>query len=297
MSSFRKERVGALRGIDFSKKTEIEIKSEFAAILKQGMHGLCFSAYVEGQKPGDQLSEAQIRQRMEIIAPYTKWIRTFSCTDGNELIPQIAKEFGLKTLVGGWLGTDAEINEKEMTNLIKLAQGGFVDIAAVGNEVMYRKDLTQDELLGFMKRFKEAAPGVPMGYVDAYYEFEFRTEITKNCDVILSNCYPFWEGCAHEYSLVYMKDMYHRALKAAEGKPVIITETGWPNKGTKFYGAQPSDENAVKYFINAQKWSKDENIPMFYFTSFDEEWKTGAEGDVGAYWGLWDKDENLKYND
>ena len=26
---------------------------------------------------------------------------------------------------------------------------------------------------------------------------------------------------------------------------------------------------------------------MFYFSSFDESWKVEAEGDVGAYWGLW----------
>ena len=30
------------------------------------------------------------------------------------------------------------------------------------------------------------------------------------------------------------------------------------------------------------------------FSSFDEAWKVGAEGDVGAFWGLWDKDEQLK---
>ena len=29
---------------------------------------------------------------------------------------------------------------------------------------------------------------------------------------------------------------------------------------------------------------------------FDESWKIGAEGDVGAYWGLWDKNEKLKYS-
>jgi len=54
-------------------------------------------------------------------------------------------------------------------------------------------------------------------------------------------------------------------------------------------------ENALKYFLNTQFWSKQEDIDIFYFTSFDESWKVGAEGDVGAYWGIWDKDENIKY--
>ena len=51
---------------------------------------------------------------MKIIAPYTKWIRSFSCIEGNELIPKVAREFGLKTMVGAWLGTDQELNEKEI---------------------------------------------------------------------------------------------------------------------------------------------------------------------------------------
>ena len=29
--------------------------------------------------------------------------------------------------------------------------------------------------------------------------------------------------------------------------------------------------------------------------AFDEAWKVDAEGDVGAYWGLWDKDGKPKY--
>lgn len=78
------------------------------------MHGLCFNPYRENQQPGDQISEDQIHQRMQIIKPYTKWIRSFSCTDGNEAIRRIAKEYGIKTLVGAWLGDDPNINEKNL---------------------------------------------------------------------------------------------------------------------------------------------------------------------------------------
>ena len=63
------------------------------------------------------------------------------------MIPKIAKEMGLKTLVGA--RDDPEI-EKEVANLIQLAKDGYVDIAAVGNEVMYRGDLTEDELLVYL---------------------------------------------------------------------------------------------------------------------------------------------------
>lgn len=293
--SLREEKIFALGSADCANKDINQLKSLYKKHLAQGTHGLCFSPYMDGQEPGDELSESQIRRRIEIIKPYTKWIRSFSCTEGNELIPKIAKEHGIKTLVGAWLGDDKEINKKEIAGLIELSNQGYVDIAAVGNEVMYRGDLTEQELIEHIYNVKKSIKNVPVGYVDAYYEFADRPNITDACDVVLANCYPFWEGCDQDYALLYMKDMYNRALKAGHGKKVIITETGWPNKGSNLYGAFPSEENALKYFINSQQWSKEENIEMFYFSSFDESWKVGAEGDVGAFWGIWNKNEKLKY--
>ncbi|MEP0369302.1 MAG: glycosyl hydrolase family 17 protein [Cyclobacteriaceae bacterium] len=293
--SFRKEYLMSLAGTNLSGKSKAELTKLHNKILKQGMHGIGFSPYEEGQEPGDHISEEQIRRRMKIIAPYTKWIRSFSCTEGNEMIPVIAREFGLKTMVGAWLGKSEETNSKEIAKVIDLANQGYADIVAVGNEVMYRKDLTEDKLLRHIENVKSQVKGVPVGYVDAYYEFGNRPKITEACDVILANCYPYWEGCSQEYSLLYMKDMFRRALAAADGKKVIISETGWPNVGQQFHGALASEENAMKYFINTQLWSAEDDIEVFYFSSFDEAWKTSDEGDVGAYWGIWGKDENLKF--
>lgn len=293
--SSKAERLLSLAGISHMGVSTESLRGLFRKALNAGMHGLGFSAYEEGQKPGDVLTETQIRRRLEIIRPYTQWVRSFSCTEGNELIPKIAKELGMKTLVGAWLGNDDKINQQEVHNLIEIARKGYVDIAAVGNEVMLRGDLMEDELITFITDVKKSIPTIPVGYVDAYFEFDVKPRITEACDVVLANCYPYWEGCHIDYSLLYMKEMYNRAVRAAKGKPVIISETGWPSQGTSFGAAAPSEENFMKYFINTQKWSAEDNIPVFYFSSFDESWKVGAEGDVGAYWGLWDKNEQLKY--
>lgn len=268
----------------------------FHELLDSGIHGICFSMYEKGQQPGDVISEKQIRRRMEILKPYIKWIRSFSCIEGNELIPRIAKEYGIKTLVGAWLGKDEEKNRAEIDALVMLADEGCVDIAAVGNEVMYRHDLTEKRLLEYIKEVKSRVPAhIPVGYVDAYYEFVDRPEITKACDVILSNCYPFWEKCPYPYSIDYMRRMYQIAQNAGKGKKVIVTETGWPSKGQNLGDAIPSMDNSLKYFINTQLWSKKYGIDVFYFSSFDESWKVNAEGDVGAYWGIWDENERLKW--
>jgi exo-beta-1,3-glucanase (GH17 family) len=295
MSNYYKRNL-ALAGIDFSRHSVDDLRALVRQILEGKIHGISFSPYVEGQGPGTQLGEPQIRERLSVILPYVRWIRSFSCTEGNELIPRIAAENGLKTMVGVWLDDDKEHNEKELANAIEVAKAGHANILAVGNEVLLRGDLTEDELIDYINRAKQAVPDIDVGYVDAYFEFEVHPRVTAACDVILANCYPFWEGCPADHSLLYMKEMYRRAQRAANGKKVIISETGWPNVGTAELGAVPSFENAIKYFINTYQWAEEEGIEIFYFSSFDETWKVDAEGDVGAYWGIWDKDGKCKYD-
>ena len=294
MSNYYRKNL-ALSGMDFSGHSIDDLRALVRQILEGKIHGLSFSPYVEGQGPGIQLGEAQIRERLDIIKPYVHWIRSFSCTDGNELIPRIAAENGLKSMVGVWLDDDKEHNEIEFANAIEVAKAGHADILAVGNEVLLRGDLSEDELIDYINRAKQAVPGIDVGYVDAYFELAVHPRVTEACDVILANCYPFWEKCPAEHALLYMKEMYRLAVQAANGKKVIVSETGWPNVGTPEGGAVPSVENAIKYFINTYQWAEEEGIEIFYFSSFDETWKVDAEGDVGAYWGLWDKDGNLKY--
>lgn len=294
MSNYYKRKM-ALAGVDFSDMLEKDLRALIRKILAEKIHGISFSPYVQGQGPGTQLEAEQIRSRLAIIQPHVSWIRSFSCTEGNELIPAIAKKEGLKTMVGAWLGDDKDKNELEIKNAIEIGESGQAEILAVGNEVLLRGDLTEDELLDYMHRVKRAVPGVDVGYVDAYFEFVDHPRITEACDVILANCYPFWEGCPADHALLYMKDMYQRVSRVAEGKRVIVSETGWPNVGTAEEGAVPSLENAMRYFINTCKWAEEDDVEVFYFSSFDEAWKVDAEGDVGAYWGLWDKDGQAKY--
>jgi len=161
MSNLYQRRM-SLAGLAVDGLSVGELRALVRKVLDTGIHGLCFSPYVEGQGPGDPVDEHQIRARLAVVRPFVNWIRTFSCTDGNELIPAIARSQGLKTLVGVWLGEDGAQNEAELDNAIRLARDGHVDILGVGNEVLLRGDLVEDELLEFIQRAKEAVPGVPV---------------------------------------------------------------------------------------------------------------------------------------
>ncbi len=302
MSAPRKNRVmdaplPAEEFLQFTDLSDAMLSARLGHVLRAKVHGLSCSAYLDEQGPQQrtQLSAAQIRQRLELIAPYTRWVRTFSCTDGNEQVPAIAKSLGLKTMVGAWLGDDLETNERELEALTTLARADQVDIAAVGNEVLLRADLDEQALLTAIARVKSAVPGVPVGTVDAYYLFCEHPKVAQACDALLINCYPFWEECALAHSIAYMKEMYRRVERVAGGKPIIISETGWPSDGTTVGDAAPSQRNALLYALNTFAWASSAGIELFYFSSFDEAWKAGPEGGCGPHWGFWDTKGRAKY--
>jgi glycoside/pentoside/hexuronide:cation symporter, GPH family len=277
-------------------KTSGELRALHAEQLERGLYGLSFSAYAQGQKAGDQLLASNLSRRIDLIAPHTHWVRSFACTEGHEAIPRLVRTKGLKTMVGAWISQDRERNEREIQALITLAQEGLVDIAVVGNEVLLRAELPEQELLAYIQRVKAAVPEtVEVGCVDAYYQFLERPALVAACDVLLPNCYPFWEGADIDLAAQYLRRMVGLVKAAGGEKTVIVAETGWPGKGKSVGAAVPSSDNAMKYFVDVQQWGRREGIKIFYFSSFDEPWKLQQEGEVGTQWGLWDKDERPKY--
>ena len=151
----------------------------------------------------------------------------------------------------GWLGLDAR-GQWFMRDERIQAAGPFPQVK--GSVIRH------DKLLGFIQRVKSALPGVPVGYVDAYFLFEKHPRITAACDVVMTNCYPFWEACPREQALAYMQSMMQRTRAAAPGKRVLISETGWPDQGTAVGAALPSAVNAMRYFIETQDWARREDI-------------------------------------
>ena len=87
-----------------------------------------------------------------------------------------------------------------------------------------------------------------------------------------------------------------RQVKAVAGdKPVLIAETGWPTAGEPEKGAVCGPREAALYALNLIPWAARADVPLFWFSAFDEGWKIGAEGDAGACWGFWDADGAAKY--
>jgi exo-beta-1,3-glucanase (GH17 family) len=111
-------------------------------------------SYDPSERSAGENTTADIRRistDMKLLAPYTRAIRTYSATNGAELIPGAAAEQGLKVTVGAWIGKtekkdseDGAIprNEREIRSAVDLAKRfNNVNGVVVGNETIFRGEL------------------------------------------------------------------------------------------------------------------------------------------------------------
>jgi len=61
--SHRFDKIQSLLGVDVNELREEDLIISSREILESGMHGICFSPYEGDQKPGDLISEEQIRRK------------------------------------------------------------------------------------------------------------------------------------------------------------------------------------------------------------------------------------------
>lgn len=273
----------------------IESRSNNSQVIDK-ICGIDFSPYMDGQNPeyGHKVDREQIQERMQIIAPYTIWIRTYGTENGLEYTAPLARDMGLKTAIGAWLGRDSAANERQINELINEMNAGHVDLAIVGSETLYRNDLSEDQLIDYIRSIKQAVPGINVTTADTYSELLSHPNVIEECDVVMYNSYPYWDGTGIEDAIAVLDSHHKNMINMTESKEVIISETGWPSGGNTVGSAVPSPENSARYFNEFISWAHTNNIQYFYFEAFDETWKVNNEGPQGAHWGIWDKEGILK---
>jgi exo-beta-1,3-glucanase (GH17 family) len=260
------------------------------------VHGLDFGPYIRGQDPNinPRVGTDQLRGRLALIANRTDWIRTFGSADGLEAMPALAREFGLKLAMGAWLSTNLAANETQITNLIAAGRSGDAAVLIVGSEVLLRGDLTQDALLGYIQRVKAAVPAVPVAYADTYSMLLAHPQVLRAIDQVWANYHPYWEGIAIDDAVAAVHSRHQQVLAAAGGKPVVVSESGWPSAGNTVGRAVPSAANAARFMLEFVSWARATQVVYFLFEALDEAWKARYEGPQGAHWGLFDEAGTLK---
>ncbi len=250
------------------------------------------------------ISEEIIRRDMEQLSKVTKRVRTYSVDYGQDRIPYIAKDFGLKVTLGVYLDEDLKKNQLQLDKAAQAIKDnpGVVDRVVLANEAIgVKQSLTPDQVVDYIRSFKAAINNrkIEVGTTDVWptwLNVAGIDKVAKESDFVGIHILPYWDGVRVEKTPDFVADVYKRIQAKYPSKKVVIGEAGWPSEGRTKQGATPSPANQAFFLRSFLNLATDQNYDYYVIEAFDGPWKGAAdeEGAVGAFWGLFDADGNSK---
>ena len=237
----------------------------------------------------------RIRTDLKRLSTLTQAIRSYSSTEGNELVPPIAAEFGLKVMVGAWINKEDEHNQREIESAINLAKRNSNVIGVVvGNETIYRGDQKLEGLIDLIKRVKKSV-NIPVTTGEIWNIWRDNPELASAVDFIAAHVLPYWENFTDKQAVDQAVYLYQLLREKFPGKRIVIAEFGWPSAGYNLRNAEPGpfQQAAVlrDFVARADAIGMEYNI----VEAIDRPWKF-FEGGVGPYWGILNNAGEAKFS-
>ncbi|MDR2925821.1 MAG: beta-1,6-glucan synthase [Azoarcus sp.] len=263
--------------------------------LAEGEKLRCVS-YAPFHRPGQTpLSEApdiprqQIQDDLAALSEITGCVRLYSTEKGLHQVPQIARELGLKVLLGAWIGYEQAKNALDLERAVRLANAypDTVRAIIVGNEVLLRRERTASEMRDLLKQTRSKS-AVPVTYADVWEFWVKNSELAEHVDFLTVHILPFWEDDPVDIgrSLAHVAEVREKIGAAFPGKPILIGETGWPSAGLQRSTSLPSRVNQARYIREFVRQAHDSGWDYNLIEAIDQPWKRALEGTVGGYWGM-----------
>jgi exo-beta-1,3-glucanase (GH17 family) len=259
-----------------------------------------FAPFRRGQGPLVKIfpTPEQVEEDLASLKGVVKGVRTYTALEGVEIVPQVAGRYGIEVTHSAWLGRELDVNEKEITALIEQANRypDTIKRVIVGNEVLLRKDLTADQLIGYIRRVK-AAVKQPVSYADVWEFWLQNPRLLDEVDFVTVHFLPYWEDLpvGVEHAMEHILWVYDTVRQQLPGKPVMIGEVGWPSEGRSRRDAVPSRVDAAKFILAFLRLAEEKGLDYNLVEAFDQPWKVALEGTVGGAWGVLDEFRNPKY--
>ncbi|KAI5203158.1 glycoside hydrolase [Aureobasidium subglaciale] len=212
----------------------------------------------------------------------------------NTVISAIPAAIATNTtlLLGLWASTNQDVFNNELTalrNAISQYGSAFSNLVvgiSVGSEDLYRISPTgiaansgygqsPDVLVNYIGQVKSAISGTvlsgkPVGHVDTWnsYTNSSNAAVVAAADFIGLDEYPYYENTEQNSisnAATLFFDKYNAVAGVAGGKPIWITETGWPVSGPTENLAVPSVDNAETYWKAVACELINRNIPTWWY--------------------------------
>ncbi len=263
----------------------------------RAIQGFAFQPYQKDQDAitGEEPTATQIEGDLKLLAGTTRAVRTYSATGTLGQIPALAQKYGLKVMLGAWIDADRERNAREVEATIRLAKTHKnVTRIIVGNEVVLRGDVPIEDLMAYLDRVR-AATRQPVSTAEPWHVWIRHPELVKHVDFIAVHMLPYWEGVEVETAVGYVGEKLAQVQAAFPNKPIVIGEVGWPSEGRTRESAVATTANEALFLRRFLAHAEREHLEYFLMEAFDQPWKSAAEGKVGAYWGVYDADRQVKF--
>ncbi len=251
--------------------------------------------------PGAFVTPARIERDLARLSKRFECVRTYSQSNGLDAVPNIARQYGMKVLLGIWLSADRVQNLHEVQLGIRtaLSHPHTVRAIVVGNEVLLRGDLTARQLVAYIRHVRQATH-MPVTYADVWeywLRYAHSAGLAHAVSFVTVHILPYWEDepVSIEHAIGHVNRIYARVRRAFPGKTVLIGETGWPSAGKPRRGSVPGLVNEARYIRSFLDDAQARHIPYNLIESFDQPWKRGQEGTVGGHWGLYNSRGEPKF--
>ncbi len=289
-------------------------------------NAICYSGYRRGQNPGSWIypTVAEIREDLLILQKNWWLLRLYDCSLHAERVLEVVRteRLDFRVMLGAYLGAEVSNagcpwggtyseeqlqanlaeNDAEVGRLIALARRheDIVFSVAVGNEatVDWTDHLVPlDRMIGHVRRVRRGV-SQPVTYCENYVPWrDTLRDLAAELDFISLHTYPVWEYRNVREALAYSKDNYDSVANLYPGKPVVISEAGWPtgSNGRGIDPANASEDLQESYYRDLMDWTQAEGILAFLFEAFDEPWKGSPDPmEPEKHWGLFTVDREPK---
>jgi glucan 1,3-beta-glucosidase len=244
-----------------------------------------------------KIEPEQIERDIAQLSRLVDCVRIYSVDFGLDRVPDIARKYGLKVLLGLWVSSHADRTRYQIDIGVALARR-FPDVVRaviVGNEALLRGEIAPDALGALIRGVKARVP-VPVTYADVWEFWLRHRELAASVDFITVHILPYWEDdpIAAHLAADHVDAIRRRVAANFDGKEVMIGEVGWPSAGRMRAGALPSPANQARVIHDILARAKREDFRVNVIEAYDQPWKRRQEGTVGGHWGLFDDAEHAR---
>ena len=261
------------------------------------IQGFAFSPFQNKQNPNwNKFPDANdIEGDLALLAGKTHAIRTYSVDKGLGEIPRLAEKHGINVALGAWVDDDNERSRKEITQALDIAvRARNVVRIFVGNEVLLRGDIPISQLIEHLDMAR-AETDIPISTAEPPFIWKAYPELVDHVDYIAVHLLPYWEGVAVEDAVDFVVGNINELKQLYPGKPIVLGEVGWPSNGRTLKDAVASNANEATFLRRFLARAAEENYTYYLMEAFDQPWKRDIEGEVGAYWGVYDVTRQPKF--